>query len=111
MSGWFNRLPGFQKTPAGDERRVLRLLPALLVYGSLLLAVPSLLLRGLGYLRPDLAADLPVMTVDIYAIGLIILHWTIVLTVGIGAFIIMVMKGPAYVADAYQVDERDSPVQ
>jgi len=49
--------------------------------------------------------------VDIYAVGLIILYWTILLTVGIAAFIIMVMKGPAYVADPYPLDERDEDAQ
>ena len=29
MSNLFNRLPGFQKTPAGQERQVLRRLPAM----------------------------------------------------------------------------------
>ena len=41
-----------------------------------------------------------IMTTDIYVISLIILHWTVVLTIGIAAFIVMLMKGPAYVADA-----------
>jgi hypothetical protein len=32
-----------------------------------------------------------------------------VLTVAIGAFIVMVMKGPAYVADAYPLEDADQP--
>ncbi len=38
----FNRLPGFVQTPAGRERDVLRLLHRVLVFGTLLLALPSL---------------------------------------------------------------------
>ena len=38
-----------------------------------------------------------------------VLHWTVVLTVAIGAFIVLVMKGPAYVADAYPMDEAETP--
>jgi len=34
-------------------------------------------------------------------LGVIALHWTLVLTLGLGCFIVRVMKGPAYVADAY----------
>jgi cytochrome b561 len=49
------------------------------------------------------------MTTDIYVISLVILHWTVVLTVGIAAFIIMLMKGPAYVADAYPLEEAATP--
>ena len=33
-------------------------------------------------------------------IGLVVLHWTLVLTLAIGCAIVIVMKGPAYVADA-----------
>jgi len=42
-------------------------------------------------------------------ISLVILHWTVFFTVGIAAFIIMMMKGPAYVADPYNLDESDTP--
>jgi heme/copper-type cytochrome/quinol oxidase subunit 2 len=38
---------------------------------------------------------------DYMLIGIVALHWTLVLTVAIGCFIVRVMKGPAYVADAY----------
>jgi hypothetical protein len=39
------------------------------------------------------------------------LHWTVVLTVAIACFIVVVAKGPAYVADAYPLpdDGRDEP--
>ena len=99
----FNRLPGFPRTPAGKERSVLRWLPRIFLYGSLLLAIPSLLVRFFG--GDD---GLLVMTTDIYVISLVILHWTVVLTVGIAAFIVMMMKGPAYVADAYPLQEAET---
>ena len=51
------------------------------------------------------------MTVDIYGISLLVLHWTVVFTVAIGAFIVLVMKGPAYVADAYPLEDADQPDQ
>ena len=41
----FNRLPGFTRTPAGKERVVLRQLPRAFLLGTLLLAIPSLLVR------------------------------------------------------------------
>jgi len=101
----FNRLPGFPRTPAGKERVVLRWLPRIFLFGSLLLAIPSLLVRV--FASPDDA--LLVMTTDIYVISLVILHWTVVFTVGIAAFIVMMMKGPAYVADAYPMEEAETP--
>ena len=51
----------------------------------------------------------PLSTLEIYAISLLVLHWTVVFTVAIGAFIVMVMKGPAYVADAYPMQGMDRP--
>ena len=100
----FNRLPGFPRTPAGKERVVLRQLPKAFLLGTLLLAVPALLARLI--VSPDDA--LAILTTDIYVISLIVLHWTFVFTVGIAAFIVMVMKGPAYVADAYPLDEAET---
>lgn len=100
----FNRLPGFPSTPAGKERVILRQLPRAFLLGTLLLAIPSLVARLI--VSPDDA--LAVTTTDIYVIGLIALYWTVVFTLGIAAFIVMVMKGPAYVADAYPLQEAET---
>ncbi len=100
----FNRLPGFPRAPAGKERVVLRLLPRVFLFGTLLLTIPSLLARLI--VGPENEAA--ITTTDIYVISLIILHWTAVLTVGIAAFIVMMMKGPAYVADAYSLNEAET---
>lgn len=107
MSGFFNRLPGFSRGEPGRERDVLRLLPRVFWLGSLLLCLPSALVRlGLGeWLAAD--AGMAAMTTDIYVLSLLILHWTVLLTLGIAAFIVMVMKGPAYVADPYPLVELD----
>lgn len=101
MAGWFNHLPGFQKTPYGAERVLLRRLPHITLLGTALLLLPSVLARGAIWL--DWLAESARMPglVDIYVISLVVLHWTVVFTAAIGAFIVMVMKGPAYVADPY----------
>ena len=105
----FKQLPGFVKAPPGLERTILRLLPRVWLFGTLLLAIPSLLAR---LLLPDSAAvetAARITLVDIYAISLIVLHWTVVFTVAIGAFIVFVMKGPAYIADHYELPDEDAP--
>jgi hypothetical protein len=38
--------------------------------------------------------------------GVVMLHWSLVLTLALGCFIVRVMKGPAYVADAYELPLR-----
>ena len=47
--------------------------------------------------------------VILIVIGLVILIWTLVLTVTIGCIIVWLMKGPAYVADGYDVSHSDKP--
>ena len=105
----FNRLPGFVQTPAGRERDVLRWLPCVLVFGTLLLALPSLAARIFLGEGDAVGASTGLQMVDIAALSIVVLHWTVVLTVAIAAFIVTAMKGPAYVADAYRVEDSETP--
>ncbi len=107
MPGLFNKLPGFQQTPAGAERATLRRLPRIAWIGTLLLTVPSLLARLSIWLEFSVEGPGMPGMVDIYVLSLIILHGTVLFTVGIYAFIVLVMKGPAYVADPYHMDEAE----
>lgn len=100
----FNRLPGFTKTPPGKERVVLRSLPKWFWLGSVLLAIPSLIVR----LIANEHETQMIMTTDIYVASLVVLHWTVIFTIAIAAFIIVAMKGPAYVADAYPLVEAET---
>lgn len=109
MSPLFKKLPGFQKSPAGLERQILRRLPHVLWIGTLLAGIGAGLMRVLPWSGTEAEVATRITTVDIYLISLVILHWTVVLTVAIGAFIVMVMKGPAYVADAYPLPDADRP--
>ena len=109
MSALFKKLPGFQKSPAGLERQILRRLPRVLWIGTLLAALGAGLMRLLPWSGTEAEVATRITTVDIYLISLVILHWTAVFTVAIGAFIVMVMKGPAYVADAYPLPDAEYP--
>jgi hypothetical protein len=102
----FNKLPGFVRSAPGWEQRIGRRLPATLLWGTLL---PLALAGGSHLLAPAApdtgASDGAVLLWDYAMIGVAVLHWTLVLTVALGCFIVRVMKGPAYVADAYPVPE------
>ncbi len=100
----FNRLPGFTTTPPGMERSILSSLSKWLGLGSLLLVTPSLLVR---FLAGEAETRL-LMSMDIYVSSLVILYWTVIFTVAIAAFIVMAMKGPAYVADPYPLFEAET---
>jgi hypothetical protein len=100
----FHKLPGFTRSAPGVEHRLWRRLPAILLWGTLL----PLLLAGLNHAlspaRPG-ASDAALLQWDFTMWGVVALHWTLVLTLGPGCFIVRVMKGPAYVADAYPLPE------
>ena len=47
--------------------------------------------------------------VDILAIATVITVWTAVFTVAIACVVVWLMKGPGYVADAYDLSDADEP--
>lgn len=104
---WFNKLPGFVRSAPGWEHRVWRRLPAVGWWGTVL---PLLIAAGLHLMAPDRPADAPLdptlLHWDYLLFGVVVLHWTLVLTLAIACFIVRVMKGPAYVADAYPLPKR-----
>lgn len=103
----FSKLPGFAKAPSGLEMEILRLIPMSFLLGTLLIALPSLVVRL--FLWPETEGIKMISTLDFFAIGATIVHWIVLLTVSCGAFIVRVMKGPAYVADAYPLSDAESP--
>ncbi len=46
---------------------------------------------------------------DILAIATVLTVWTAVLTIAIGCVVVVALKGPAYIADAYYMDETTPP--
>ena len=103
----FNHLPGFQRSPAGLEWRLLKRLPAIWGWGTLAAAAPAALLWLATPALAATAADRQAYTTIYLLLGCIGVHWSLVLAVAIGCAIVWVMKGPAYVADAYPMPERD----
>ncbi|MGB5625572.1 MAG: hypothetical protein WBM61_07575 [Woeseiaceae bacterium] len=94
--------------PPGLEWAILRRLPMALLIGTLIPAGLSALVR---LLPPAESVDpaKAVLTVDIFSVATAITFWTAVLTVAIGCIVVAIMKGPAYVADAYPVAHAGRP--
>jgi hypothetical protein len=89
----------------GYERVIWRRLPAILIWGTVL----PLLFSGVWHwstpedmVRPDLNG---LSLIDYALIGAVIFHWTMVFTVGLACYIVMVMKGPVQQADPYPLPE------
>ncbi|GAB2941949.1 hypothetical protein [Aquaspirillum soli] len=109
MSGLFNRLPQFPPSPSGIEREVLRAMPKLTLGGSAAFLLPAVLMRlWYGWSWP-LSGEQALISTDIFLISLLILYWTVLFTVALGAFIVLVMKGPGYVADPYPLQDAERP--
>ena len=109
--GLFNKLPGFTRSPPGLERSILRELPRALAAGTL---IPLMCLLIAWYFpSPDVGQSVEkyVMDVAITVVAVVLTVWTAVFTMAIGCFIVIVMKGPAYVADPYPLPDADSPHQ
>lgn len=95
--------------PPGLEVRLLKAMPAAALAAILL---PLLLAVGARALSERLAlenAAKAIKSVDIFAWSLSATLLTAVGTVTIGCIVVWIMKGPAYVADAYPVSHANRP--
>ena len=108
---WLKKLPNTIRSATGMEWRLLRKLPWIALLGTLL---PLL---GLGLLHLLTEADTSAAHIrwlqlaDYVVLGVVIFHWSMLITIAIGCVLVIVMKGPGYVADAYPVSHSDRPRQ
>ncbi|OGB09774.1 MAG: hypothetical protein A3E79_14880 [Burkholderiales bacterium RIFCSPHIGHO2_12_FULL_61_11] len=106
---WLQQLPRTGRAASGLEWTLWRKLPLIALLGT---ALPLL---GLGLLHlladPEASAAQArwLQMADYIVLGMVVFHWAMVLTVAIGCVIVMVMKGPGYVADGYPVSHSDRP--
>lgn len=106
---WLNKLSGFRQTPHGLEWRLLRLIPKMCVAGTLLPAVAALLARFVMTGNNEAELIRRIQLFDFLMIGLVFFIWSLILTLAIGCVIVWLMKGPAYVADGYELSHSDKP--
>lgn len=105
----FKKLPGFQRSPAGLEWSILRRLPRIALFGT---ALPLLAaLAASLWLGGDADGAKLVTTLHVVLASVLVLHWTAVFTVGLGCVIVSIAKGPAFVADAYELIDADRPAR
>jgi len=109
MEKRWRRLPGSRTEPAGLERKVLARLPMIALVGTAGCVSISLLARLFWWGDASVDTARALQMIDIWVLAAVVLHWTVVFTVAIGAFIVFVMKGPAYVADRYELPDEDAP--
>ena len=85
-------------------------MPLIVLLGSLVPLALATLVRILPT-QPGVDAAKHIKTVDIFAIATEVTFLTAVFTVAIGCIVVHIMKGPAYVWDAYPVEHSDKPAR
>lgn len=105
----FNKLPNSVRAAPGQEWVILKKLPMAMLAGTLIPLAISFANRA--FPPAGMAAEIQKYTtmVDILSIATAVTIWAAVLAVAIGCFVVVVMKGPAYVADAYELDDSERP--
>lgn len=108
------RFPGRKLTaprpePPGFETRILKSLARWFLWGSLFIIEPSIFARLVDWNRRFIDVELTLTGIDIGVIAVLLLYWTVLFTVGIGAAIIKVMKGHVYLADSYPLQDSERP--
>lgn len=105
MMNLFNRLPGSRREKAGLEWKIFKKLPAILLGGTLCaLGLIAVLQSGLlGMQMKD------AMQFQYAVVGWLLFHWMSILAIGLFCSIVIVMKGHAYVLDAYPLSDSEHP--
>jgi hypothetical protein len=106
---WLNKLPNSVRSPSGLEWTLWRKLPLIFVVGTALPLAAAVALHLLTD-QSSAAQSRWLQTMDYVAAGVVVFHWTAVLTTAIGCVVVMLMKGPAYVADdPLELSHSDKP--
>lgn len=106
---FLKKLPNSRKYPHGLEWKILRKIPWAFLYSFLIIAI----FVGVAHLLPPEGTPSEIhkhlQMVNILGIALWITAWTGIFTVGFGAFVVYLMKGPAYVADPIELSDSENP--
>jgi hypothetical protein len=106
---WFNVLKGSRRSASGLEWRIWRKLPHATLAGTLIPTLPWLACYGLMPSETNALQSQWMETAGYIVVGVVTFHWFLMLTLAVGCAIVIVMKGPAYVADAYPLSHSDHP--
>lgn len=98
VMNFFNKLPGHVQTPSGFEWVVLKKLPRILLVST---ALPCAVMLMLYLSNPSISRDQEQLI--FLCLGLLFTAWFFIGTAAIGCVVVVIMKGPAYVADPYEL--------
>ncbi len=106
---WLRKLSGSTRASSGMEWWLWRRLPTIGLIGTML---PLLALGTLHLLNDANSSESTAKMLQMASFtcwGVIIFNWTMTLTLAIGCVVVIIMKGPGYVADGFWVSHSDQP--
>lgn len=95
--------------PAGLERKLLKRIPHLFLAGTLLPLCFFWYFNTFPNPQPGVELEKYLTGLWITCLAIVITVWTFAFTLAIGCFIVIIMKGPGYVADGYELPDADQP--
>jgi len=106
---WLVKVEPVHRSPPGLEWRLLKCLPWILVGGLLLLAGGALLSRLLVAGGPSWDVAAAIRRTDFALLGALFYFLALLVITAIGCVIVIIMKGPRYSADSYEIPHADRP--
>lgn len=103
---YFNKLPGFIRTPSGYEWTLLKKLPLIFAIGT---AIPGAVIAFIYFNSPSLNPEQ--LKTIFQCLGVIFSIWFFVGAAAIGCVVVWIMKGPAYVADPYDLPKENKKLE
>ena len=99
---YFNKLSGFIQTPSGFEWVLLKKIPRIFLIVTL---IPCALILKLYLTNDKLNAEQ--YQIIYQCLGILFSLWFFVGAAAIGCVVVILMKGPAYVADPYELPKEN----
>ncbi|NLY28440.1 MAG: hypothetical protein GX049_13025 [Alcaligenaceae bacterium] len=106
---FLQKVPGSMRSAPGLEWALWKRLPLFLLVGTLVPVIVAAILWWYRLESVDPATNRDIARYFYIAVGTVVLHWTLMFALAIGCVVVMVMKGPAYVADAGPLMDADAP--
>lgn len=103
---YLNKLPGFIKTPSGLEWILFKKIPLIFSIGTAVPCIPMLAI----YLGNEVVSR-DQQQIIYQLLGVLFSVWFFVGAIAIGCIVVMIMKGPAYVADPYELPKENKQLE
>lgn len=103
---FFRKLPNSARYPIGIEWPLLKKIPLIFLVGTILISLPAM---NIYISNAEISAEQ--YRVIYVCLGLWFSFTFFVGVIAIGCVLIMLMKGPGYVADAYELPKEDKNLE